>query len=368
MIATISSNDAKVWDFNASLKSVEAKLTPQPQRYELLYCCWNHTNQVVALANSHGQINLCHAQTGQLLSIVPFEKDALGQPLDMQISSPIREVSFSANSRYIAHTLEDSIVVWDLKKRSIRNRLHCPVGNKGSSQLVTTRSLSFFPEGTLVSGDSSGHIQIWDVSKSTTTAAAALISNTKFDAISSTSRTSSLGVSCVRASTSGTSKVVASYNSGHLCVFDAATTALLRQQQVHSSDIPCVAFSPKNPRLVASAGVDGKLVLNDTGSRGDLVTAAISLGAPASTLSFHEDAIHTAVGTVQGRVLIYDWRNVSKPVVVWEPHSGQSVVSIAFQVREIFYVRCVRCVYKHSVHVLVYSCWSHVLHSIDCLL
>lgn len=333
MIATISSNEAKVWEFNASSKSIEEKLIPQPLHYDLSYCCWNHTNQVVALANSQGQINLCHAQTGQLLSVIPFEKDSLGQIVESLPTTSIREVAFSANSRYIAHTLNDSIIVWDLKKRSIRNNLLCPgAATQGGTSNLTARSLSFFPEGTLVSGDSSGHIQIWDVSKSSSTAATALVSNTKFDAISAVPRAAPPSVSCVRVSTSGTSKVVATYSSGYLCMFDAATTSLLRQQQVHASDIPCVAFSPKNPRLVVSAGSDGKLILHDTGSRGDLVTAAITLGAPATTLSFHEDAIHTAVGTQQGRVLIYDWRNVSKAVATWEPHSGQPIVSVAFQV------------------------------------
>lgn len=334
MIATISSNEAKVWGFNvASSKSIEEKLNPQlSQQSNLLYCCFNHTNQVIAISNSYGQINLYHTQTGQLLSTIPFEKDSQGQLLEPMTSSPIREVTFSSNSRYIAHTFNDSIIVWDLKKRSIRNRLLCPGSTSTSSSPLYSTSLSFFPEGTLVSGDSSGHIQLWNVSKSSSTNATSLVSNTKFDAISSFSRNTPPSASCVRASTSGVSKVVASYSSGHLCVFDAATTTLLRQQQVHASNIPYVAFSPKNPRLVASAGSDGKLVLLDTGSRGDLVTASIPLGAPATTLAFHEDAIHTAVGTQQGQVLIYDWRNVSKPVTVWEPHGSQPIVSVAFQV------------------------------------
>ena len=50
------------------------------------------------------------------------------------------------------------------------------------------------------------------------------------------------------------------------------------------------------------------------------------------SLSFHEDAIHTAVSTSLGSVMLFDWRNIRKPVLQWDAHANNMIHSIAFQV------------------------------------
>ena len=37
------------------------------------------------------------------------------------------------------------------------------------------------------------------------------------------------------------------------------------------------------------------------------ISASISVGESLRALAFSEDAVHTAVGTESGRILIYDW-------------------------------------------------------------
>ena len=51
-----------------------------------------------------------------------------------------------------------------------------------------------------------------------------------------------------------------------------------------------------------------------------------------NSITFHEDAIHCAVGTDDGRILFYDWRNVRKPIVAIESSTSHPVHALAFQV------------------------------------
>jgi WD40 repeat protein len=97
-----------------------------------------------------------------------------------------------------------------------------------------------------------------------------------------------------------------------------------------------MSFSPKNPRLIATVGSDGKMALVDIGAKTNDPSAAVDIAEPLTAVSFHEDAIHCAAGTSGGIVFMYDWRNLKKPIArldtATDGGSHSPVYALAFQV------------------------------------
>lgn len=207
---------------------------------------WNHTNQVVAVGLSDKKIDLVQATTGQLLSTLPFTTydDILDQ---------VRAVKFSGNSRYLASAEGKAVQLWDLKKRSLKTKL------EGHNAPIV--AISFFADGTIAAGDRGGAIRIWDV-KSDSSFQEMSVDQVSADRIAAADNYS---LTCMELSLSGPSRVAAGYSDGSLSLWDPVTLCQLRKQNVHRLDISSIAFSPKNPRLIATSSFDGRMTLVDTG-------------------------------------------------------------------------------------------------------
>ena len=271
---------------------------------------WNHTNQVVAVGLTGRKIDLVQASNGQLLSTVPFG-------VEEQISDELSAVKFSGNSRYLASAGGNAVQLWDLKRRCLKTTL------TGDASAVTT--VSFFADGSIAAGDRAGCIRIWDIKATEST----------FQVMTLGGGATAVGVTCMQLSYSGPGRIAAGYHDGSLCLWDPVTLTQLRQQAVHRLRIASLAFSPKNPRLVATAGIDGRMALVDTGAKTADPSAAIDIGKALTAITFHEDAIHCAVGTTKGTVLVYDWRNVRKPVATIDSTSAVPVRDLSFQVPKV---------------------------------
>ena len=236
MLASTSNNELKIWNFinNTSNNEVITNTTLLPN---LTNICWNHTNQVVAISNSICNVQLVHSLSGQLLSTIPFEPPSINNNNNNNINSSI---SFSSNSRHIAQSINSKILIYDLKKRNIRNEL---IGHYSS---VT--SLSFLSDGRIISSDTIGSIYIWDLKTNDNSYQAFPTSS------SSTvpTTTNDASITCIRSNLTGTPRLAAADINGCITVYDITTMKLLRRQGVHKSPISSLAFSPKNSRLIAS--------------------------------------------------------------------------------------------------------------------
>ena len=309
MVSLASASEAlKVWKFENS----ELQLTSRFEGFSNTGNCtclaWNHTNQVVAAGGSDSKIYLVQANNGQILSSLQISED------DLNASS----VAFSSNSRYLATSLNSDLQLWDLKRRQLKS-----VMTDHRGQITST---SFLPTGEIISGDLAGAVRIWD--------SKAFLSSPELLVPSISAPT--VGVTSVGYSIASASFFSAGYTDGSLGVWDAATYKLVRRQQCHTGVLNALAYSPRNPRLVATAGSDGRVTLIDTGSKNSSSdpSAVIELAERVNitTIAFHEDAIHTAVGLSNGKVLLYDWRSIKRPVVNISAHDARSVLALAFQV------------------------------------
>jgi len=310
MLASCS-NGLNVYQYiNSELKEIVRSNDSNDPNDKVNGLSWNHTNQVIAIGGTGRKVRLIQSSNGALLSTIPFTDVSNNEYMDKEIGA----ISFSTNSRYLATGSGSILSIWDLKKRAVKSQFTLHKGN--------IRSLQFFPEGEIVSGDITGSIRIWDVKNET--------SSEEMNYIGTNSL--KVPLRCLELSPIVANKLAAGYEDGSIVVWDATTFKNIRHQIVHKGIVMDLSYSPKNPRLVATAGFDGRLSLVDTAAKTiNDPSAFIDIGDRLTSVSFNEDAIHCAIGTNSGNILIYDWRNVRKPVCKVEAHNPYPVRAIQFQ-------------------------------------
>ncbi|XP_067139217.1 protein NEDD1-like isoform X2 [Centruroides vittatus] len=117
--------------------------------------------------------------------------------------------------------------------------------------------------------------------------------------------------------------------SGSLSLWDINESKLLYSfKQSHTSPATGIAFSPVNHLLVASVGLDKRLICYDPQLRSCIKTYRTE--APLTAIDFMNDGITLAVGSVKGKIYIYDLRSSSTPMKTLSAHSN-SINSLSFQ-------------------------------------
>jgi WD40 repeat protein len=326
LLASIAES-LKIWKYDNHTNVLSPIVTPYFAAGvdELQAISWNHTNQVVATAGAH-QISLVHAQQGQLLSTIPFTDSSGGSPggseEPVEFDGDIRAVVFSSNSTKLASAAGTRIHIWDLRKRQLKAQL--------SGHRTRINSLMYLPNGDIVSGDNSGLVTLWDSNAHTN----GLYTNMSFATATNNNDLIS-PLMCLKCSLLGSTKIAAGYGNGFLGVWDPKTASLVKKQLVcpTNSALTGLSFSPKNMKLIACCGMDGRLALIDisTHHQSDTPSAFIDVGHALTSIAFHEDAIRCVVGTQSGQLLMYDWRNIKKPVCSVNAHD-YPVKAVAFQV------------------------------------
>jgi WD40 repeat protein len=308
-LASISDN-LKVWVYDDKLQSLSLQASYQPPVDQLYSMAWNHTNQVIAVGGREPKINLVQSINGQFLHPISLS--------DSKFSSlKIRAVAFSNNSRDRATTVNSPIQLWDLKKRQVKSVF------VGHQQNVV--SLAFNSQGNLYSADEIGQIWLWNVKNQE------VIQKMEDTMNELTSVVKNAALSCMQLS--GIAPLLAAgFDDGSIKVWDCNTSSLVRKQRSHSDQLSAFSFSSKNNRLIATVGFDEKLQLIDINLKSTDVCATVDVEQKLTATSFHEDGIHTAVGTIDGQILVYDWRNVRRPVVMLNAHDPHPVRALTFQV------------------------------------
>lgn len=210
-----------------------------------------------------------------------------------------------------------------------------------ANDLVT--SVCFLQNGNVLSGDEAGTVKIWDAN------AGNCLDMLMNDNPHNDYRKTALN--CMQLSPVNPNFLSAGFSDGSLACWDLNRTDKIatRHQNIHSSRISApdrdyipgicaLAYSPRNYKLIATAGHDGKVALIDTltapkAEGGSNLSTTISVGGAATALAFSEDAVHTAVGTDTGKILVFDWRSVRSPVCSIDAHGPNPIYSLAFQVK-----------------------------------
>lgn len=332
-LASIS-NNLKIWSFDSkpadpkSVPSLALQSTFNHDVDQFYSLAWNHTNQVIALGGRQPKIHLIQASNGHLINSLTLSDS------DFK-SLKIRAVDFSHNSRHLITSVNTPIQLWDLKMRKIKSVF---VGHQHP-----VVSLIFNPTGDyFYSADELGQIWTWNVKTQAV--------QYKFQDLSSSQQGNPLSpesnyLSCMKISSSQSNYLAAGYFDGSVKIWDSnlpistnvngTSGNLIRKQRIHAEKLTALAFSNKNPNLLLTVGLDEQLQLIDINSKPTEVNISVDVNQRLTAASFHENGIHCAVGTIEGNLVVYDFRNTRHPVVHINAHDPSPIYSVAFQVKSL---------------------------------
>ncbi|KAL0155134.1 hypothetical protein M9458_049397, partial [Cirrhinus mrigala] len=118
-------------------------------------------------------------------------------------------------------------------------------------------------------------------------------------------------------------------DSGSVALWDANTQKELHLfEGAHKAPCSGLAFSPANDLLFITVGLDKKIVCYDTSSK--MVFRNKQVESPLTAIDFTPDGAGLVVGSTQGRIYLYDLRNLSAPIKITTAHKT-SVTCIRFQ-------------------------------------
>ena len=267
---------------------------------------WNHTNKVVAAGGNDKKLSLYQVSNGELLSTIPFSDGGAYDALQGNVKS----LAFSNTSKYLACGADSIVYIYDLKRRQCKSKF---IGHKGH---ITALDFSA-SNNEIIACDSVGAMRMWNMKTFDSSEEMVLVDN-------------QVGITCMEVSTLGPNRVTTGYENGVLSLWDLESRTSIRKMNLHNGALTSLSYSPKNPRLVATVGSDGRLSLVDTSSKSNSPSAHIDIGDRLTSTSFYENAIHCAVGTNSGNILLYDWRNVRLPVCKIDAHNPYPVMALKF--------------------------------------
>ncbi|XP_010882091.1 protein NEDD1 isoform X2 [Esox lucius] len=293
----VSSGDCvKVWD-SASLTVLE-QFNPHSPTHPVAQVCWSSNNQYLVSASSIGDKLVVSS-----LKSSPFPVVELAE------GKKQTRVSLNSTSQYLASGgLDNSVNIWDLKGKRLHRTL------KDHKEEVTCVSFNG-SDSYIASGSTSGDIILHSITTNLSSKAFGHGTNQPIH---------DLKYSVVKRSLLGSVS-----DSGSVVLWDANTQKELHVfDGAHKAPASGLAFSPANDLLFVTVGLDKKIVCYDTSSK--IVLRSMRVESPLTAIDFTPDGAGLVVGSTQGRLYMYDLRNLSAPTKTAPAHKT-SVTSLRFQ-------------------------------------
>ncbi|KAF7286802.1 hypothetical protein GWI33_004207 [Rhynchophorus ferrugineus] len=122
--------------------------------------------------------------------------------------------------------------------------------------------------------------------------------------------------------------LVGGSNEGIVAVWDTNVNKVKFHSEAHNAPVTATIFSPINVALVISAGLDRQVCVFDVDDRQRI--ACIPVENNVTSLDFSEDATYIAMGSQNGKIHLYDSRNLQNPVHSFKAHET-AIKHLAFQ-------------------------------------
>ncbi|KAJ8002966.1 hypothetical protein DPEC_G00164440 [Dallia pectoralis] len=293
----VSSGDCvKVWD-SASLTVLE-QFNPHSPTHPVAQVCWSSNNQYLVSASSIGDKLVVSSLKS---SPVPFVELAEGKKQT--------RVSLNSTSQYLASGgLDNSVNIWDLKGKRLHRTL------KDHKEEVTCVSFNG-SDSCIASGSTSGDLILHSITTNLSSKAFGHGTNQPIH---------DLKYSVVKRSVLGSVS-----DSGSVVLWDANTQQELHMfDGAHKAPASGLAFSPANDLLFVTVGLDKKIICYDTSSK--IILRSIRIESPLTAIDFTPDGAALVVGSTQGRLYMYDLRNLNAPTKTAIAHKT-SITSLRFQ-------------------------------------
>ena len=286
--------------------------------------CWNHSGQVLMSCSSDGTCALLKPQGagsgGSCLGKLPVPKGQIGG---------LNAISLSLGSRYLACGGDDATVrVWDLKMkktvRTIKDHKSALTLESKTAQCGKLRSVCFsMDDSCIASGGDAGIIMVHNLR---TNKRVALLRP------SFGKPATYPGARSLQFSPTNASMLASCHDNGQVIVWDTiAEKEAVKFSSAHRAACTDVCFSPTRATLLASVGLDKRILFLDT-SNGGRVLKTVLAKEPLTAVSFSPCGNFVGVGTVGGTVHVYTV-NGSAPIrTLASVHAPGPVNDVVFYV------------------------------------
>uniref|UniRef100_A0A8C1EVR8 NEDD1 gamma-tubulin ring complex targeting factor n=1 Tax=Cyprinus carpio carpio TaxID=630221 RepID=A0A8C1EVR8_CYPCA len=293
----VSSGDClKIWD--STSMTVLEQFSPHSATHPVAQVCWSSSNQYLVSASSIGD-----------KLVVSSLKSSPVPVMELGEGKKQTRVSLNSTSQFlVSGGLDNTVNIWDLKTKRLHRSL------KDHKEEVTCVSFNG-GDSYIASGSTSGEIILHSITTNLSSKPFGHGPNVPIH---------DLRYSLVKRSLLGTVS-----DSGSVALWDANTQKELHLfEGTHKAPCSGLAFSPANDLLFITVGLDKKIVCYDTSSK--MVFRNKQVESPLTAIDFTPDGAGLVVGSTQGRIYMYDLRNLSAPVKITTAHKT-SVTCIRFQ-------------------------------------
>ncbi|EDV19299.1 Protein NEDD1 [Trichoplax sp. H2] len=270
---------------------------------QLLHSYNPHSNDTITgLAWGHNNHVMCSTASESNRIIISSMRGSPVKLIELEAEGQVNCAAFNSNSRYVVVGSQSAEVsIFDLKSRSIQKVF------KSHTDPITCVSFSNRDQY-IASGAINGHVRIDNVTTSQSSSPLIAENCQAIRALQySHFRTSLLGVAS---------------DSGEINLWDINSMKLWwSSTDAHFAPATDLSFSTVNDMLLATVGLDKRIVLSDVKSK--KVVKVIEADGPLSTIDFNTDGATLAVGTSRGKIILFDLRTGSVPLRSANAHSSR---------------------------------------------
>ncbi|XP_043569210.1 protein NEDD1 isoform X1 [Chiloscyllium plagiosum] len=289
-------DDIKIWD-SLSMTVVE-QFNPHKKPCEVTSVCWTVDNQCLLSSSSSGDkivLSSCRSTP------VPIKDLAEGKKQTC--------LSLNSNSKcFVSGGLDNTVNIWDIKSKRSHRTLK---DHKDEVSSVCFNWNDYY----IASGSRSGDIIVHSV---TTNISSAPFGHGK------TQPVQNLKYSIFKKALLGSV-----HDSGAVTLWDVNTQQPYHTfENAHKAPASGLCFSPVNDLLFATVGLDKKINCYDTSSK--MLLRTISVEAPLTAIDFMTDGATLAVGSIRGKIYVYDLRVTTSPLKIVSAHK-KSIRCLKFQ-------------------------------------
>ncbi|CAH0551633.1 unnamed protein product [Brassicogethes aeneus] len=199
-------------------------------------------------------------------------------------------------------------LVYDIKARHVKKRF--PRGSSAITQIAFTAKDSH-----VVASCINGEVLLY--------------SNTSNN-LSGTFRVPrSTTVSTIRTSAQKRHLVLGGSSEGVVVCWDINASKTKFTIDAHKAPVTSLAFSPVNSDLIISTGLDRQFNLYDIDSNKRI--ARIPVDNNITAVDFSADGLHFVVGSQNGKILVYDTRNIQQPSDVFDSFPNKAIKHLYIQ-------------------------------------